>query len=127
MNKKLWLMLPVAAILSSCQTWGPTWSEVTGARYTRTEMYRLPSSIERVDDQGSFASNPIKITPGVHEIQVSGTLRGWPGANLQMMKLDAQPCMRYYINNQYQNFVDPNYTPVIDYAETIAGCRVPTA
>ena len=32
MRKLLLLSLPV--VLAGCQTWGPTWSEVTGVRYT---------------------------------------------------------------------------------------------
>jgi hypothetical protein len=114
-----------ASAVGGCQTWGPTWSEVTGARYTRTTLYRLPSRIERVDDQAAFVTDPIKIEPGEHRIVLSGTLPGWPGANLETMNLDAKPCMRYYINNQYENLVNPGYKPVIDYVEQIAGCQVP--
>ena len=39
-------------------------AELTGARYNRAIEYRLPTIITRVDDQGAFASQPIKVEPG---------------------------------------------------------------
>ena len=41
-------------LLDGCQTWGPTWSELTGQRYNVTIANRRPAIIDRVDDQGAF-------------------------------------------------------------------------
>ena len=120
-------LLILALGLGGCQTWGPTWSEVTGARYDKTTMYRLPAVISRIDDQGAFASQPIKVEPGMRTIRLQGSLPGWQGTNFETMELDVLPCKRYYINEQYQNFVQPNYKPVVDYVEDIAGCKVAVA
>jgi hypothetical protein len=115
-------------LLAGCATWGPTWSEVSGAHYyNRATLYRLPARIARIDDQGAFAQNPIKIEPGRHEIQVEGTLPGWMGATIETIMLDVLPCKRYFVNAQYANLLQPRFTPVIDYVEDIAGCRVMAA
>lgn len=56
-NAKLMLLVPAlagAAMLEGCQTWGPTWSELTGARYNVTIVNRRPTSINMVDNQGAF-------------------------------------------------------------------------
>ena len=77
-------LLPVfllSLVLPGCQTWGPTWSEVSGARYATGEIhqYRRPAIIERVDDQGAFAKYPVKMEPGTHRIVLGGPAPGWPG------------------------------------------------
>ena len=117
-----------ALLLGGCQTWGPTWSEVTGNRYTVTELNRRPAIIDQVDNQGSFASNPIKIDPGQHRLVLQGPTPGWQGgAPLKVYMLDAQPCKRYYINAQFKDTITQEWTPVIDYVETISGCKIVTA
>jgi hypothetical protein len=40
------------------------------------------------------------------------------------MKLNIEPCKRYYINAQFQDPVRPEWTPVVDEVEPIVGCRV---
>ena len=123
-------LLPVfllSLVLPGCQTWGPTWSEVSGARYSTGEIYqyRRPAVIEHVDDQGAFASFPVKMEPGTHRIVLGGPAPGWPGgAELKVFMLDAAPCKRYYVNAQFLNNVQPDWTPVIDYVEDIAGCTI---
>jgi len=117
-----------AMLLGGCQTWGPSWSEVTGNRYTVTELNRRPAIIDQVDNQGAFASNPIKIDPGQHRLVLQGPAPGWQGgAPLKVYLLDAQPCKRYYINAQFKDTITQEWTPVIDYVETISGCKIVTA
>ena len=121
------LALSIPFVLSGCQTWGPTWSEVSGARYATGEIYqyRRPAIIEHVDDQGAFAQYPVKIDPGTHRIVLGGPAPGWPGgAELKVFMLDAAPCKRYYLNAQFLNNIQPEWSPVIDYVENIAGCTV---
>ena len=123
MRKTLLLIVPL--VLGGCQTWGPTWSELSGQRYTKVEMNRLPAVIAQVDGRGAFASYPIKIEPGKHELVLQGPTPGRPGGALLLpYTLVAEPCKRYYINAQYQNPVENKWTPVIDYVEEIAGCKV---
>ena len=121
-------VLAFALLLGGCQTWGPTWSEVTGYRYTFTELNRRPAIINQIDNQGSFASDPIKIEPGLHRLVLQGPTPGWPGgAPLQVYNLDAAPCKRYYINAQFENTITQDWKPVIDYVEPISGCKIVAA
>jgi hypothetical protein len=123
MNRMLLLSLPLVA--AGCQTWGPTWSEVTGARWNQAIMDRRAAIIERVDEQGAFAQYPIKIEPGQHRLVVQGPSPGRPGGSiLKEFMLDAAPCKRYYVNAQFKNNVQNDWTPVIDYVDDISGCRV---
>jgi hypothetical protein len=120
------LVLAVPLALAGCQTWGPTWSEVTGARFNRAIMDRRPAIIEQIDGRSAYAENPIKIEPGPHLLVVQGPAPRRPGGGtLQDFKLDAAPCKRYYVNAQFSNPVQLDWEPVIDYVEDIAGCKVP--
>jgi len=127
MRKTLLPALVALPLLAGCQTWGPTWSELTGARYATGTIneYRRPAVIERVDDQGAFVSNPIKIEPGSRRLVLGAPTPGWPGGNdLKVYLLDAAPCKRYYINAQFKNNVEIDWEPVLDYAEDIVGCTI---
>jgi hypothetical protein len=125
------LILAIAAplLLDGCQTWGPTWSEVTGQRYNVTIVNRRPAIIDQVDSQGAFPDpRLIRITPGEHRLVVQGPAPGWAGGPpLHVMMLNAEPCKRYYINAQFANTITQEWAPVIDFVEPIAGCQVPAA
>jgi hypothetical protein len=126
------MLIPALAaplLLDGCQTWGPTWSEVTGQRYNVTIVNRRPAIIDQVDNQGAFPDpRLIKITPGEHRLVVQGPAPGWPGGPpLHVMMLNAEPCKRYYINAQFDTTITQQWTPVVDYVEPIAGCTVPGA
>ena len=130
MRKTLMLSVVLPLVLGGCQTWGPTWSEVTGARFPSGEInqYRRPAIIENVDTQSAFPTMPIKIDPGPHRLVLSAPTPGWAGgSNLQVMMLDAAPCKRYYVNAQFKDQVQPDWKPVLDYVEDIAGCKIVTA
>ena len=128
MRKWLLWLVPALALpaLEGCQTWGPTWSEVTGQRYNVTISNRRPAIIDRVDDRGSFPDpRVIRMTPGEHRLVVQGPAPGWIGGPpLHVMMLDAKPCKRYYVNAQFASPIQQEWTPVVDYVENIAGCQV---
>lgn len=132
MRKSFLMLVPVLAaplFLEGCQTWGPTWSEVTGQRYNVTIPNRRPAIIDRVDNQGSFVDpNLIRIEPGERRLVVQGPAPGWAGGPpLHVMILNAEPCKRYYINAQFANTITQEWTPVIDFVEPISGCQLPAA
>ena len=127
MREALLLTLLLPLLLLGCQTWGPTWSELSGQRYPSGEIhkYRRPAIIEHVDDQGAFAAYPVRMDPGTRRIVLGAPAPGWRGgADLKVFMLDAAPCKRYYINAQFANDVEREWTPVIDYVEDIAGCTI---
>ena len=116
--------LVCSLLVASCQTVGPTWSELTGVRYHPAVVDRQGLMIVRVDGESTPIRIPIKIPPGQHEITVESLPHGHFRAGYQeSLKLDVQPCRRYYINAQYRDPVQPRYTPVVDEVEPIAGCR----
>jgi hypothetical protein len=108
---------------ASCQTWGPTWSEVTGVRYNRAIADRWPARIVAVGNTSVF-SIPYKVAPGTYTIEVESPRHSGFAGTLQTMTLDIKPCLRYYINAQFRDPVQPEWMPVVDEAEPIAGCRV---
>jgi hypothetical protein len=127
MRKSPLLLLCLPFLIAGCQTWGPTWSELTGARFPSGEInqFRRPAIIERVDNQGSFAQFPVKIEPGMRRLVLGAPAPGWAGGpDLKVFMLDAAPCKRYYLNAQFENNISPQWTPVIDWVEDIAGCTI---
>ena len=122
------LALALALVLSGCQTWGPTWSEVSGDHYyNRATLNLRYAVIEQIDGTGAFASYPIKIEPGEHNLVVHGPAPGWRGPNLVNFTFDAQPCKRYFINAQFKNRIEQKFEPVINYVEDVTGCKVDVA
>jgi len=47
-------------MLSSCQTWGPSWSEITGERWMvpSADFNTAPTSVNLIDGVGSFQRVP---------------------------------------------------------------------
>ena len=123
------IAVSLAVLTGGCAMYGPTWSEISGQQYyDRTTLNRRPAIIERVDGVAAFAQYPIKVEPGRHEIVMQGPTLRWPGGTaLHTMTLDLEPCKRYYLNAQFDNPIQPNWTPVLSYVETIAGCEVTAA
>jgi len=113
----------VALVVAGCQTWGPTWSEVSNRRYfDTTTMYLRPAIIESIDDRSAFPSMPIKVEPGRHLITVQGPYRQPGGGYLKTITVDMEPCKRYYIYAQFVNNVTPDFEPVVGYVEDLTGC-----
>ena len=108
---------------SGCQTWGPTWSEITGVRYNRAIADRWPARIVAVGSTSVF-SVPYKVVPGTYTLAVESPRHSGFAGTIQEMKLNIEPCKRYYINAQFQDPVRPEWTPVVDEVEPIVGCRV---
>ena len=121
-----------ALLLAGCQTWGPTWSEVSGNRFTRTTLDRGPVTVDSVDGSSTFVNNqrtPVRIEPGKRTLAITGVplQPGFRGTQ-QTFVLDAEPCKRYYVNAQWSNRLGTSgWDPVIDFVEAIAGCRLPGA
>jgi hypothetical protein len=59
---------------SALEKWGPTWSEVTGARYSRVTMNRSPAIIKSIDGR-NYTTRVIKIEPGKRTVVVQAPPR----------------------------------------------------
>jgi hypothetical protein len=113
-------------LVAGCQSWGPTWSEITGDRYTRIDPDRRPAILIRVGNESIGTVMPYRVAPGTYRVVVQAPPhRGFSGSE-QPMSLAIEACKRYYINAQFENRTGPQWTPVIDHVETIAGCRAST-
>ena len=101
---------------------GPTWSEVTGQRYTRTTMNRMGAIVKSIDgDDTTFKI--VKIKPGDRVVRLqSPSRKGFQGTD-QELRLTAEPCKRYYLNAQFASSASRDWQPVIDHVETIPGCK----
>jgi hypothetical protein len=135
------VLAALAAVgLTACQTggpgvWGPTWSEISGARYNVTDPNRFATGIQLVDSRnpgprlgygyGRSSYSYYKVDPGQHTIELAAinTTPNWvSGINLQNTTMQIEPCKRYYINAQFENRLLADWKPVVDYVEPIAGC-----
>ncbi len=117
--------------LSGCQTWGPTWSEISGSRYNVTDYNRFATAINAVDGSnpgprtGYRGRSYYKVDPGHHtiELQALNNTPYWvAGINLKNAPLDVEPCKRYYLNANFENRLLTDWKPVVDYVEAIPGC-----
>jgi len=105
------------------EKWGPTWSEVTGYRYSKAKMNRLPAIIKSVDGQDT-TFRVVKMDPGERTIRVQSPQRKGFRGDDKTLQLTIEPCKRYYINAQFDSSVGVDWEPVIDYVEKVPGCKV---
>ena len=109
--------------IAGCQTWGPTWSEITGTRYNRAIADRWQARIVAVGSN-AVLQTPYRVAPGTYRIGVESLRHDGFAGTIQEMTLNVEPCKRYYINAQFAGPVGPDWSPVVDYTESIAGCQV---
>ena len=123
--------LAALAVLPGCQSWGPSWSEISGSRYNLTDFNRFGTVVNLVDRSnpgpraGYRGYSYYKVEPGRHDIELSAinTTPNWvSGINRETLAIDIEPCKRYYLNAQFDNRLLAGWKPVVDYVEPIAGC-----
>ena len=128
MKKTLLALLPLM-LLTGCQSWGPIWSEVTGARYTKVAIDRSATTLQDVDGVAAIPlqgrERAVRMSPGKRVLTLKADpLRpgeiGDPG--VRRLTMDIEPCKRYYVNAQFDSVTSLAWKPVIDYVESIAGC-----
>ena len=122
-------VLALAALASSVdagaiEKWGPTWSEVTGAQWSRTKLNLTGAIIKSIDGK-TETDRVVKAEPGKRTIVVqSPTRKGFSGTDASV-ELELAPCKRYYINAQFKSGTGRDWEPVIAMVETVSGCKVP--
>jgi hypothetical protein len=119
-------------LLAGCQTWGPTWSELTGSRYNDvTVMTDGAVVVNQVD--GATPSGqprePIKLTPGKHTLVLSAVSPASVMGTIyqEQTEIDFKPCTRYYVNSRFASSTSTSWRPFVDREETISDCQVPPA
>src|ERR1700687_3657266 len=114
-------LIPVAG--ANAAMWGPTWSELSGSQYHKAVLDRRPAIIKSVDGR-SYTDRIVKVEPGRRTVVLQSIQRkGFRGSDATL-ELDIVPCNRYYLNAQFASSVGPEWKPVIDYVDDIAGCKV---
>ena len=68
-------------LVAGCQTWGPTWSELSGDRYTRIDPDRQSAILIRAGDESIGTVTPYKVAPGSYRVVVQAPpWRGFTGS-----------------------------------------------
>jgi hypothetical protein len=112
------------AVSAQPEKWGPTWSELSGERYSKVAKNTFHAIVKSVDGR-HHTGKVVKVEPGVHRVVVQSPNRqGFRGSD-EAMELAIEPCMRYYINAEFESSVGAAWKPVIAYRERVPGCRLP--
>ena len=119
-------VLAASVLAASCASMTTSFSEVSGDRFNQAPVDRRAVNIVSVGNTSGWANNsPVQVEPGLHRVVItSRNHRGFQGRTVAF-DLNVEPCTRYYINAQFANPVTPDFVPVIDHQETIAGCVWP--
>ena len=101
----------------------PTWSEITGARYYLATSNRVPAVIKSIDGR-AYTDRVVRIQPGKRTIVVQAPHRKTLQGPNKRIVIDIAPCMRYYMNAQFDNSTSAEWKPVVAYVDHIVGCRI---
>ena len=120
----------VAALGAACSVpaqaakWGPTWSELTGERFSKIAKNTFGAIIKSVDGN-HYRDRVVKVEPGTRRVVVqSPDHKGFRGTD-EAMELAIEPCVRYYINAEFESSVGAAWKPVIAHQQRIPGCKLP--
>ncbi len=114
-------LLVTAAFLSGCATTFQG-SYLVGERYYRADAKSYPVIILSVDGKDTTMRR-VLVDPGERVIRVQAP--PVPGAPSQTatLTLDVKPCFTYYIVAERDSRISAPFTPKVDYAEPIGGCK----
>ena len=119
-------VLTSSILVGSCASMTTSFSEVTGERFNLTPVDRRALTIESVGNVNGWTNGaPVQVEPGLHRVVVTAERHGGFRGRTVAFELNVEPCTRYYINAQFANPITPDFVPVIDHQETIAGCVWP--
>jgi hypothetical protein len=119
-------LLAASALLAGCAT-SQTFSQLTGQRWLRAELNTFDVLVISVDGT-SFIERPgapVRVDPGLREIVVQGpSTAGFRFGEQRTLKLDVQPCTRYFLEARKANSLSRDFEPRVNFSEPIAGCGV---
>jgi hypothetical protein len=117
--------LPLA-LLGACAT-SDSFSQLTGQRWSRTDINTFDVIIISVDGTSYIErpGAPVRVDPGVREIVVQGpATAGFRFGEQRTLKLDVQPCTRYFLEAKKGNSLSQDFEPRVNFTEAIGGCGV---
>jgi len=119
-------LLAASALLAGCAT-SQTFSQLPGQRGLRAELNTFDVLVISVDGT-SFIERPgapVRVDPGLREIVVQGpSTAGFRFGEQRTLKLDVQPCTRYFLEARKANSLSQDFEPRVNFSEPIAGCGV---
>ena len=118
MNKKMFVGCGVL-LLASCASYNTPYS-LLGATKTNLNANTFNIGIERVDGSSPMES-PIKLTPGVHKVEVSAS---GLSNTVTVVSLDLKPCVQYWIVGERFDPVGNIIKVKIDRTEAIPDCKL---
>ena len=116
-------LLVHAADAIALEKGAPTWSEITGARHYLATANRVPAIIKSIDGH-VYTGGVMRVGPGKRTIVVQAPHRKTLQGPNKRIVIDIAPCMRYYMNAQFDNSTSAEWKPVVAYVDHIVGCRI---
>jgi hypothetical protein len=125
MQRNLTAVILGAALLSGCAT-TQSFSQLTGSRWLRADLFTYDVIIISVDDQSYIErGQPIRIDPGPRTIVVQGpSTAGFSYGEQRTLKLDVQPCTLYYLEAKKSNSLSQDFEPRVNHTQSVGGCGV---
>ena len=118
------LVLLATAPATAAERWGPTWSEVSGNLYSKAQMNVTAATIKQIDGKHE-TKRIVKVESGEHEVVVASPMRkGFSGSDVTV-RMQFEPCKRYYVNSQFESGTGPDWKPFVAMVESIPGCKIP--
>lgn len=115
------------AALAGCAT-QEGFSYLTGQRWQKAELNTFDVQIISVDGKHYIErkGQPVMVEPGLRTIVVQGPpTAGFTYGEQRTLKLDVQPCTRYWLEAKKANALSQDFEPRVNYREPIAGCTPP--
>lgn len=117
----------LAVALAGCASIPENASYLYGERYYRANIHTFPTVITAIDGRSTMPNSvPVPIDPGQHVIQLgTAPAAGFRVAEMRELRLDVEPCKRYYIVAERGNRLQQDWRPVIEHVEDSGGknCR----
>jgi hypothetical protein len=115
------------AALAGCAT-QEGFAYLSGYRWQKAELNTFDVQIISVDGKHYIErkGQPVMIEPGLRTIVVQGPpTAGFTYGEQRTLKLDVQPCTRYWLEAKKANALSQDFEPRVNYSEPIAGCTPP--
>lgn len=120
------LILAASSLAASCASMTSSFSEVSGDRFNLAVENRRAVAIESVGNRPGWTNGaPVQVDPGPQRVVVSSLNHNGFRGRTVAFELNVEPCTRYFVNAQFENPITPQFVPVIDHQERIAGCVWP--
>ena len=97
-------------------------SYLVGERYYRADAKTFPVIILSVDGKDTTMRR-VLVDPGERVIRVQAPPVPGAAQETATLTLDVKPCFTYYIVAERESRISAPFTPKVDYAEPIGGCK----